>query len=788
MATTRGIAAPGASPAVSPRNDAGLVAVRRYFEASLFLLLATGVATLVSTGKLDLVSAVVPPVALAYKALRYLHGKGPELSHRAATWLTVAYLVFFPFDLLVISRTLSAGSPNPLLFAALLAAIHLMLFALIVRLYSARTTRDHLFLTMLAFSLMLVAAILTVDTLYLGFFLVFLVLAVSTFVGLEMRRSAEGSVVPPLAAGTPTAKRLQKALTATSTLVAVGALAVGTVIFLILPRVTAGYLSGLNLQPSLISGFSDTVELGQIGTIKKRNAVVMRVRVEGGPERVRGVKWRGIALTTFDGRRWSRGIHEGEIAEPSAQGWYSLRTSAPDIPAAEWQRWRRGRPEFLPAGRLLRYRVLLEPLATDTLFFATHGAAVRGRFAPEIIRAGRRPRGYLLVDQAGSVANPYHNFQRLLYEAQSWVPAVPAERLRAHQIGYSDALKQRYLQLPPLDPRIPELARRITAGAPTAYDKAAALEQYLRARYGYTLDLSGTPPGDPLAHFLFERRAGHCEYFAAAMTVMLRTLAIPARYVNGFLPGEYNDVGEDFIVRASDAHSWVEVFFGEYGWIPFDPTPPANEPPRGLLGSLLHYYDWFELVWSEWVINYDLGRQVTLAQNVQKASREWSERMRQSVSATQRGMVERLKAWHRSLAASPYALLGALLVLASAALLRQGAVRAVLARFWGLHLSAGGGVTPRAATLYYQQMLRKLARSGYAKPPGQTPLEFAASIPTPELAGAVGRLTRLYQSARFGARRTDAHQMSALLESVTTILRSRPRSSARSAGRGRSTC
>src|SRR5207244_5015174 len=100
-----------------------------------------------------------------------------------------------------------------------------------------------------------------------------------------------------------------------------------------------------------------------------------------------------------------------------------------------------------------------------------------------------------------------------------------------------------------------------TAQAPTAYDKAAAIEHYLRTRFGYTLDLSATSKADPLAHFLFERRSGHCEYFAAAMTVMLRSLGIPARYVNGFLPGEYNELGGDFIVRASDAHSWVEAYF-----------------------------------------------------------------------------------------------------------------------------------------------------------------------------------------------------------------------------------
>ena len=109
------------------------------------------------------------------------------------------------------------------------------------------------------------------------------------------------------------------------------------------------------------------------------------------------------------------------------------------------------------------------------------------------------------------------------------------------------------------------------------YDKAVAIERFLRSRYAYTLKLSGKPGDDPLAHFLFETHAGHCEYFASAMTIMLRTLGIPSREVNGFLPGEYNDLAGDYIVRASDAHSWVEVYFPGTGWVTFDPTPAAIE-------------------------------------------------------------------------------------------------------------------------------------------------------------------------------------------------------------------
>ena len=178
---------------------------------------------------------LLTPAALLFKGYRWWRGRGPELSHRAATWLVVAYFLFFPVDLWWVSRAISADAQNPGLFAALLAAIHLMLFAIIVRLFSARTTRDCLFLALLAFSAMLASAILTVDTAFIGFFLVFLALGVSTFVGLEMRRGAEGATWSPLESGTPAARRLHTALGVTSAAVAVSAVIAGAVIFLVLP-------------------------------------------------------------------------------------------------------------------------------------------------------------------------------------------------------------------------------------------------------------------------------------------------------------------------------------------------------------------------------------------------------------------------------------------------------------------------------------------------------------------------------------------------------------------------
>ena len=140
------------------------------------------------------------------------------------------------------------------------------------------------------------------------------------------------------------------------------------------------------------------------------------------------------------------------------------------------------------------------------------------------------------------------------------------------------------------------------------------------------------------------------------MTVMLRSLGIPARYVNGFLTGEYNDVGGDFVVRASDAHSWVEVYFPSFGWLTFDPTPPSDEKPRRVLRTLGRYWDWFELQWSEWVINYDFVHQFTLAQNLHRVSRDWTERMQAAFADARRIATDRLERWQSRIVHTPAAL------------------------------------------------------------------------------------------------------------------------------------
>ena len=734
-------------------------AVQRYFEISLYLLVSTGVVAVVSTSKLDLFTTIVPTIALGYKGIRLWRGREPELSVRVATWLVLAYFLFFPFDLWILSRKLAEGTPNASLYSALLAAIHLLLFATLVRLYSARSNRDYAFLAVLAFASILASAILTVETSFLISLAIFLVLAVSTFVALEIRRGAAGAVSPPLEPGTPLAQRLTRALGLTSLLVAIGTLFLGAVIFFLIPRFTTGYLSAMNLQPTLMTGFGDNVTLGEIGRIKQNSAVAMRIRVEDDPSRAEGIHWRGLALTDFDGRRWFTPQHDPIIVSPNTEGEYQLMSSPV-----------RG-GEFFP----LRYTVLMEPIATDAIFVAPRVEKLHGRFTNSTDRAGDRRRpGYLMIDKTGSIFNPFHNDTKVRYEATSLLPIIPPAQLRAASAPYPDIIRALYLQLPPLDPRIPKLAQQIASGSNNNYDKAANIERYLKTRLGYTLDLTGPPTADPLPYFLFVRRAGHCEYFASAMTVMLRSLGIPARYATGFLPGQFNDVGGDYIVRASDAHAWVEAYFPGYGWITFDPTPPADQKPASLLSRLGLYWDWFQFAWSEWIINYDFTHQITLAQNLQKSSHDWSERTRLYYQQKQREAMSLLLALDRRIEASPYFLPTVLVFLVALLVYLRGRplIAYILARL-ALRARRGGNLTASLASLEYREMLRLLEKRGWKKAPSQTPLEFAAAIPTPDLSTPVAQLTEIYQSARFGDHLARIEQMSALLRAIRDAVRSR---------------
>jgi protein-glutamine gamma-glutamyltransferase len=613
---------------------------------------------------------------------------------------------------------------------------------MVVRLFSAHRDRDYVFLAILSFLAVLAASVLTVNSAFLIMFSLFLLTAVATFILLEIRRSCSSAKNQSRALNSGDMQRLGTSLVGMSPVLAVFILIIAAGIFFVLPRMSGGYLSAYAAAGELSTGFSDRVQLGRIGEIQQSNTVVMHVQIDGDGQGTHDLLWRGVALTIFDGRNWW-GPRKQVVVPRWSDGRFVLPQSVPAQrlrPAAE--------------GRI-HYRVLLEPIGTNIFFLAPRPATLEGDYH------------MITVDDEGAVYDLDRDHPPGVYEAESDIGRPSEEQLRYSQANSSWQVSQEYVKLPAkLDGRIPELARQITGGAATTYDKAAAIERYLRSSYGYTLQLGRMAPKDPLAYFLFERKEGHCEYFASSMAVMLRTLQIPSRVVNGFRTGEFNDVTSQYVVRARNAHSWVEVYLPPYGWITFDPTPAAGLETRSGMGRAMLYLDAMASMWREWVVNYDFGHQRVLATDALRSTRNLGDAVREWARGH---YVTLLNAARRIRFASRQSsrkwtgvVLLALLLLA---LLIKA--RAIVAFILQRRLANHPEKSPElAASIWYERMIRVLARRGWRKSPVHTPAEFVRTVSDPELQRSVGQFTDDYESARFGGSAEHARRLPEMYERI----------------------
>lgn len=161
------------------------------------------------------------------------------------------------------------------------------------------------------------------------------------------------------------------------------------------------------------------------------------------------------------------------------------------------------------------------------------------------------------------------------YTVTSFVSVVDKAVLRRAPSVSPDYVRQKYLQLPSTLPqRVRDLAHKVAGNQSNPYDIAETIESYLRVTYHYAPQVKAPPPGrDPVDYFLFDLKEDFCEYFASAMTVMLRELGVPARVVEGYTTGALDPNTGKYVVKELDAHAWVEAYFPNYGWIEFEPTP-----------------------------------------------------------------------------------------------------------------------------------------------------------------------------------------------------------------------
>jgi transglutaminase-like putative cysteine protease len=719
------------------------------YKLSSYCLVATGFLAVAVTGALN-------PILLALFGSAWVASwfiDTAKLRQRLPAWvwrgIALAYLPVVGLDYLLLSHSLIAS------------ALHLLLFTTGLKLLIRVADRDFLHAYLLSAGALLAAAALPPTILFLPCLLLFLLFALSSFILFEMKRSSAvalsaGTIQPvvvprdmrgtglELFAGFPTGSLAALILVWTLAI-----LALATPLFFLLPRVSLAVRHFPISPPRIISGFSETVELGATGSIQKSRQPVMKIRVEAPPEMLPpDLKWRGATLDRFDGRVWSRSRSTLNRI-PTQAGYFKLRQTT------------QGTDVFVQT-------VFLEPIATNVVFGIHKVLAVSSEL------------GGLERDAADTIYARTPRTGTIRYTVVSDLTRPDPKDIESSSGPVPREIAECCLEIPQGDSRVAELARRTTSGAHSPYEKARALENHLRSAYRYSLELEEIPDGaDPLAVFLFGTRRGHCEYFATAMAVMLRHAGIPSRLVNGFRAGEYNRLSDHWMVRQSDAHSWVEAYFAPYGWVEFEPTPPQPAPSRpAFLEKVETIVDALDFWWLADVVHFDFRRQSRFAE----ISRSWLQGLQQAAWNYARLSGERIlnraAGWHPGrwtgshagilVALSAVVLLTVtFLVIRSAGIMRL--IRHALAyRYFGRDQES-------AVSGFYAEALDLLQRRGWVRRKNQTPLEFAMDLAREPFGETLASLTAIYNRNRFG--RSPQEGDLALARALLHALRQQPHGS-----------
>jgi protein-glutamine gamma-glutamyltransferase len=720
--------------------------LERYFKLSSYALLGTGTAMLVATRQLDLVSLLLFAAVLVIACLIDCGVWQWWEPKRWVNWLVPAWLPIAVADWYLLDSTLPA------------ITMRFLLFTVALRLLRNKSERDWRWLYTVSFMQVLFAAGLMIDTLFLVLLVVYLFAALSTLVSFELQRAAHSFDEhqhsqltqtefwreprrPKILGGQRRARKTLGAprwhnVTLFAGLALLLIFVLAAPLFFVMPRVARAFPNNF-MRGEALSGFSENVRLGEVARIKLNPQVVMRVRVKFPPLQPRQwLRWRGLALDKYENGNWSRSLPPPRRQTDVGGGNYFVsQRRAYQLPTEQ---------EFF-----------LEPLNSGIIFAAPRAWQVSGL---DTLQSD--------ADYADALWTDPHAFYRFHYEVFSDTGEVPTEQLQADTSRlYSEEYRRLYLQLPEdRDRRLDKLAETITRGATSPYEMAQRIEQHLQDSYQYTLDLQEVEHGDPVCDFLFNVKAGHCEYFASAMVLLLRTRGIPARLVNGFQMGEYSELADAYTVRQADAHSWVEAYFPKSKWVAFDPTPDAglNVYDNGWLSWLRHYGDAMQMFWQERVVGFDAGEQLSMLMTAQRKLAYWRYESSTRWLDWRKTLNEWLAAWSRpanhtvespaqsepqpTLTESSQTLFWHPVTQFLLASLTSGLALFLWQRYrrsWRYRFRQDPA---RSAIAFYQELLDTLARAGKRRAPEQTPQEFAAQLRWPQ----VTELTSLYQRARFG--------------------------------------
>ena len=694
----------------------------KFFKFISYAAVFCGFLSLWVAGSLGPVGAGVFVAVMV--AAWFLEGSRWQISERLGTAMIVLALpAYYLASRLQIIRLGGSGIE----IAGVLGQLIITLTA--IKLLQRKSDRDWIFLYLMAFFEVLLAAGLSISALYLGSLVLYLLVMVCTVIAFEIRKTSrlvEGTAalikkeIETEAENALSARRLP----GMAALLIILIIGLGLPLFFFLPRVGGAGFGGRSSSVSTSSGFSDHVKLGNVGTIQQNDAVVMRVRLEGIAGEQPNLYWRGLALDTFDGQYWDR---SDKSIDTYAKGGRDL------IPL----------DLATSAQSLMAQTIYLEPLDTSVLFGLPRIVGIQTNL-PAVYK-----------DAEGGIG-ALRPAERISYRIFSDRSTPPIEALRADNQRYPDSIA-RFLELPAdLDNRVSQLASEVTADKTNRYDRARAVEQYLQTNFGYTLEMKAGGK-DPLADFLFNVREGHCEYFATAMAVMLRTQGIATRVVNGFHQGDYNETADIYVVRQKNAHSWVEVYFPkEDSWVRFDPTPPSDQVApgfsNGITGRINKYLDALETYWIQYFVAYDNQEQRSLAKTVRSGLSNYEQNIA-SFSARLQAMANR---WWSEVRgdfgdelrgrAIGNAIFYSAVFIAAILLFVWIAREIVKLKVWRRVADWLRSRKQHSVVEFYDRMQRILASKGLVRQPHQTPLEFAYAVGMPEAVS----VTEKYNRVRFG--------------------------------------
>ena len=657
--------------------------------------------------------------ALEMKRLRHVLDR-IRLSPTAWNILTVIAFMGFWIDLFWVSVDL------------LPAGVHFLLVLMVIKLFNLDQRRDYLHLYAISLMAILGSAASTTDLWYLPVFLAYLLMGVWTLLLYQLTKESDAGLSPTrLPEESVVTSRGRQQITPQlfwlANGLAVGALCLTVLIFFTIPRVSAGFGQKGSGEGLRTSGFSETVDLGMIGPIKRDPGIVMRVEL---PDRT-GLQsdrfyLRGMAYDRYDGKSWTTRLSHRRALAESPAGTFTIRHVSSRSPR--------------PLGQPIRQTILLEALDTAVLFAAPYPESISGQFLA------------IQSDPTGAIYLPFPASSRIEYTVYSRPATVASADLQFQPALYTEIFSQHFLQLPESSERVGALAREITQSKTSAYEKAQAIEAYLSRHYRYSLDISPGVQTRPLEDFLFERKTGYCEHYATAMVVLLRNVGVPARLVTGFLATEWNEYGNYYLVRQRDAHAWVEVHLPNSGWVTMDPTPAVSEPAGDSQWfAASRVIDTLRLRWNRFFVQYNAADQLAVMRGLKEGTTVVRDRAWSSVSSLLAPAGDFAgKLLSRVVEGNVRLMVGFLSFVG----LGLGLVIWLVQRKpWSRWNSSNSSHGQHAViSQIYRNVLKQIARYGIVKAEHTTPREFLLVVGNQWAAAgeSVSTITELYCRGRFG--------------------------------------